>query len=78
MIITKGNFKGKNTKGSGSFQNLFEIFLSSDKENEFEKEMISEENLEKLLIKRDEEMDPNGFGYEEMKLEDEQEFDSTK
>jgi ATP-dependent DNA helicase len=69
MIIAKGNFKGSDQK-SLSTENLIEILTKTQKESEFESEIISDKNLEKMLLQRDEEL-KNGPGFEEMKLSDE-------
>eukprot|EP01080_Neovahlkampfia_damariscottae_P010216 gene10216-2636_t len=72
MIISKGNFKGVNAKKNDiSTENLIHLLFNPDKESENEKEIISDENLVKILIKRDEEMDKKGYGYEEVKVENE-------
>jgi ATP-dependent DNA helicase len=69
MIIAKGNFKGSDQK-SLSTENLIDILTATQKESEFESEIISDENLKIMLLERDKEL-KSGPGFEEMKSSEE-------
>jgi ATP-dependent DNA helicase len=70
MIIAKGNFKGSDQK-SLSTENLIDILTATQKESEFESEIISDENLKIMLLERDKELKSGGPGFEEMKSSEE-------